>query len=46
MKLLIKNATIVDSRNPLNGKKRDILITNGTIEQIATNISEPKAFRF
>ena len=43
MKVLIKNATIVDSRNPLNGKKRDILITNGTIEQIATNISEPKA---
>lgn len=43
MKILIKSALIVDSRSPLNGKKRDILIENGKITSIAANISEPKA---
>lgn len=43
MKVLLKSAVIVDSRSPLHGKKRDILIENGKITTIATSITEPKA---
>jgi dihydroorotase len=43
MKVLLKSAVIVDSRSPLHGKKRDILIENGKITSIATSITEPKA---
>lgn len=43
MKVLLKSAVIVDSRSPLHGKKRDILIENGKITTIATSIAEPKA---
>ncbi len=41
--LLIKNATIIDSRSPLNGKKRDILIQDGRIEKIGTKLTNKKA---
>ena len=41
--LLIKNATIVDSKSPLNGKKRDLLINEGRIEKIGTKLSNKKA---
>ena len=36
--ILIKNATIVDAMSSHHLKKRDILIVNGTINQIGTNI--------
>lgn len=39
MKQLIKGAIIVDPRSPHNGKKRDVLIVRGKIEQIAARIS-------
>jgi dihydroorotase len=38
MKVLIKQATIVDSSSPLNGKIKDILITEGIIDKIADHI--------
>ena len=40
--LLLKNATIIDPNSPLNSKKRDILIENGSILKISTNITPPK----
>jgi dihydroorotase len=39
MKILIKQATVVDPHSSFNGQSADILIDNGTISQIATNIS-------
>lgn len=42
MTLLLKAATLVDASQPgLNGKKRDILIENGRISQIAARIKPP-----
>ena len=41
MKVLIKQATIVQPSSPLNGLVKDIFITNGTITNIADNITEP-----
>jgi len=41
MKVLIKQATIVQPSSPLNGLVKDIFITNGTITIIADNITEP-----
>ncbi|MAM27512.1 MAG: dihydroorotase [Flavobacteriaceae bacterium] len=41
--ILIKNATIVDTMSSHHLKKRDILIVNGTINQIGTNISNADA---
>ncbi|MFD2146574.1 dihydroorotase [Mucilaginibacter antarcticus] len=38
MNLLIKSATIVDPNSPFNQQVADILITNGTISQIAKDI--------
>ena len=40
MKVLIKQAHIVSSSSPFNGKVKDILITDGIIAKIADNISE------
>lgn len=37
--ILLKNATIIDKQSPFHGKKRDILINHGVIEQIATSIN-------
>ena len=38
MNILIKKARIIDPESKHNGKIRDILITNGKIEKIATNL--------
>ncbi len=38
MNVLLKSATIIDSRSPLNRKVRDILIKNGKISKIAAKI--------
>jgi dihydroorotase len=43
MKLLIKSATIITPGNSLHRKKRDILIENGKIKNIATSIKDDKA---
>ncbi len=40
MKVLIKQAIIVQSSSPLNGFQKDILIKDGIIELIADNITE------
>ena len=40
MNVLLKSATIVDSKSPLNNKVRDILIENGKIIKIATKIPD------
>jgi len=42
MKVLIKSALILDPTSDSYGKKRDILVNNGIIENIGTNIIEPK----
>ena len=39
MSILIKSATIVDSKSNLNFKKKDILIRDGVIIDIADNIN-------
>ncbi|UTW62137.1 dihydroorotase [bacterium SCSIO 12741] len=41
MNLLIRKARIVDPQSDLNGKVRDILIKNGTIEQIGQKLENP-----
>lgn len=43
MKILIKQAKIVNSTSPFHGDKRDILIENGLIAAIENNISDPNA---
>lgn len=40
--ILIKNATIVDSKSPFNGKNVDILIEKGKIKSIKKNIKPEK----
>ena len=41
MKVLIKQATIVNTASPLNGLTKDILIIDGVINAIADTINEP-----
>jgi dihydroorotase len=41
MKLLLKSATIIDETSKFHHQKRDILIENGAITQIATSIKKP-----
>lgn len=43
MKYLIKNCKIVHKGSKLNGKKVDILISKGVIEEIGKNLSDDKA---
>lgn len=43
MSTLIKNATVIDNSSKWNGKKVDILIHRGKIEQIAKSIKDDKA---
>lgn len=38
MKLLLKQATIIDTSSPYNGSIKDILVTDGIIERIADSI--------
>lgn len=40
MKLLIKQAKIVDPSSPFNGQSKDIFIENGTIARIADSLNE------
>lgn len=42
MEILIRSAKVVDPNSPHNGKKVDILIKNGKIEEIAKKISPKK----
>ena len=39
MSTLIKSATIIDRSSPFNNQQKDILITNGVIQQIETSIT-------
>ncbi len=41
MKILIKQARIICAQSPLNGQVHDILITDGSIQQIASSLAEP-----
>jgi len=41
MKLLLKSATIIDETSKFHHQKKDILIENGVITQIATSIKKP-----
>ena len=43
MKILIKSARITDNQSPHNNTSKDILISNGIIENIGTSITEPDA---
>lgn len=40
MKILIKNAKIIDKNSPLNGKITDLLIVDGVIFKIGNNLNE------
>jgi dihydroorotase len=42
MKLLIKNATIVDLNAPLNGQVKNILVENGKISFVGSSVSADK----
>jgi dihydroorotase len=41
MKLLLKSATIIDESSKFHHQKKDVLIENGFITQIATSIKKP-----
>jgi len=43
MKILLKNATIIDSKSPFNFSKKDILLNNGLIQSISENIIDNDA---
>ena len=45
MNILIKSAKIIDSQSPFHLKKRDILIENGKITNIASAIKNPKGYK-
>ncbi len=40
--MLIKNVVVIDKNSPHNGKKRDVMIEKGIIQQIASRIKETK----
>ncbi len=40
--MLLKNVVVIDKNSPHNGKKRDVLIEKGIIQQIASKIKETK----
>ncbi|CAN5465474.1 hypothetical protein BH10BAC1_BH10BAC1_19090 [soil metagenome] len=42
MNILIKQASIIDSKSPYNGKVMDVLIENGLIKSIKSKISSDK----
>jgi dihydroorotase len=45
MSTLIKSATIIDTSSPFNNQQKDILITNGVIEQIETSITTKPEYK-
>lgn len=42
MQLLIRSATIIDPQSPDNGQVRDILVENGLIRQLGTDLPVPE----
>ena len=45
MNVLIKSATILDSKSDFHNKTQDILVENGTISQIADSIKNPNNYQ-
>lgn len=45
MNILIKSATILDSKSEFHNTNQDLLVENGVITQIASNIKNPKNYR-
>lgn len=45
MNILIKSATIIDSKSEFHNTTQDILIENGVIAEIAYNIKNPKKYQ-
>ena len=45
MNVLIKSATIIDSKSDFNNKKNDILIEKGIITNISKQIKNPKNYK-
>ena len=45
MSTLIKSATIIDISSPFNNQQKDILITNGVIEQIESSITAKPEYK-
>lgn len=45
MNVLIKSATILDSKSDFHNKTQDILVENGTISQIADSIKNPHNYQ-
>ena len=43
MKILIKKATVLDPSSDFNGKVMDILIVDGKIDSISSDIEETEA---
>jgi len=45
MNVLIKSATIIDSRSDFHNKTKDILIEKGIITNISNKIKNPKGYK-
>nr|HMQ44076.1 dihydroorotase [Mariniflexile sp.] len=45
MNILIKSATILDSKSEFHNTTQDLLVENGVITQIASNIKNPNNYR-
>lgn len=45
MNLIIKSATIIDSKSPFHDKTQDILVEKGIITKIANRINNPKKYK-
>lgn len=45
MNILIKSATIIDSKSEFHNTTQDLLIENGKITKIASNIKNPKSYQ-
>jgi dihydroorotase len=45
MNILIKSATIIDSKSEFHNSTQDLLIENGVITKIASNIENPKNYK-
>lgn len=45
MNLIIKSATIIDSKSPFHDKTQDILVENGIITRIENRIKNPKKYK-
>lgn len=45
MNILIKSATIIDSKSEFHNSIQDVLIENGVIRKVASNIKNPKNYK-